>query len=202
MTGQQRTECRDECAHPPRRARLSLHWAINGCGDAVRHEDWASRSIPGSLPRVPSSGRCADPRHPQPVGAADLLRMFVMACGTTAPRPPRFRLSSSRPPRPGRLRRRCAIGMRRPWARRPLAGVRAYKEDGMEQSNGIFLIWQSMTAQVNGFLPSQEPDLWCGDGSRSLRSSREELVARTRSGVLARVPLVAGHLAGDCSVLL
>jgi len=31
----------------------------------------------------------------------------------------------------------------------------------MEQSNGIFLIWQSMTAQVNGFLPSQEPCLWC-----------------------------------------
>jgi hypothetical protein len=29
----------------------------------------------------------------------------------------------------------------------------------MEQSNGIFLIWQSMTAQVNGLLPSQEPDL-------------------------------------------
>jgi len=48
----------------------------------------------------------------------------------------------------------------------------------MEQSNGIFLIWQSMTAQVNGFLPSQEPDLWCGDGNRSLRSSREELVAQ------------------------
>ena len=53
---------------------------------------------------------------------------------------------------------------------------------------GFFLIWQSMTAQVNGFLPSQEPDLWCDDGNRSLRSSREELVARTRSGVLARVP--------------
>jgi hypothetical protein len=36
----------------------------------------------------------------------------------------------------------------------------------MEQSNGIFLIWQSMTAQVNGFLPSQEPDPWCDDGNR------------------------------------
>jgi hypothetical protein len=29
----------------------------------------------------------------------------------------------------------------------------------MEQSNGIFLVWQSMTAQVNGFLPSQELSL-------------------------------------------
>jgi hypothetical protein len=47
----------------------------------------------------------------------------------------------------------------------------------MEQSNGIFLAWRAVTAQVNGFLPSQEPCLWCDDGSRSLRSRREELVA-------------------------
>ena len=57
----------------------------------------------------------------------------------------------------------------KPWPESRLRG------DGMEQSNGIFLIWQSMTAQVNGFLPSQEPCLWCDDGNRSLRSSREEL---------------------------
>ena len=29
-------------------------------------------------------------------------------------------------------------------------------------------------AQVNGFLLSEEPCLWCDDGNRSLRSSREE----------------------------
>jgi hypothetical protein len=52
----------------------------------------------------------------------------------------------------------------------------------MEQSNGIFLIWQSMTAQVSGFLPSQEPCLWCDAGNRSLRSSREELVAHPLRG--------------------
>jgi len=72
----------------------------------------------------------------------------------------------------------------------------------MEQSNGIFLVWRAVTAQVNGFLPSQEPDLWCDDGNRSLRSSREEPVARTAQGCWHEFPLVAGHLAGDYSVLL
>lgn len=41
------------------------------------------------------------------------------------PRPPRFRLSSSRPPRPGHLRSlrdRHAPTLDRPWTRRPLAG--------------------------------------------------------------------------------
>jgi hypothetical protein len=36
--------------------------AISGCGDPVSHEDRASRPVQDALPRVPGSGRCADPR--------------------------------------------------------------------------------------------------------------------------------------------
>ncbi len=43
----------DERAHSPRRAWLSLHWAISGCGDPLRREDRASRSIPGSCRASP-----------------------------------------------------------------------------------------------------------------------------------------------------
>jgi hypothetical protein len=51
-----------ERAHSPRRAWLSLHRAISGCGDPVSHEDRASRPAQEALPRVPGSGRRADPR--------------------------------------------------------------------------------------------------------------------------------------------
>jgi hypothetical protein len=110
-------------------------------------------------------------------------------------------------PAPGRrVQGACGVAARSscadpgPGAHSP--GFAPTRRTGWSSQTGFFLIWQSMTAQVNGFLPSQEPDLWCDDGNRSFRGSREELVARTRSGVLARVPLAAGHLAGDCSVLL
>ncbi len=36
---------------------------------------------------------------------------------------------------------------------------------GWSSQTGFFLIWQSMTAQVNGFLPSQEPCLWCDEAA-------------------------------------
>jgi hypothetical protein len=41
-------------AHSPRRAWLSLHRAISGCGDPVSHEDRASRPVQEALPRVPA----------------------------------------------------------------------------------------------------------------------------------------------------
>jgi Transposase len=61
-------------------------------------------------------------------------------------------------------------------------GFAPTRRTGWSSQTGFFLIWQSMTAQVNGFLPSQEPCLWCRDGNRSLRSSREELVAHPLRG--------------------
>ena len=57
----QRFGSADERAHSPRRAWRSLHRAISGCGDPVGHEDPASRPAQAALPRVPGSGRCADP---------------------------------------------------------------------------------------------------------------------------------------------
>jgi hypothetical protein len=46
-----------------------------------------------------------------------------------------------------------AIGFAEPRHGIRSLGVRAYEEDGMEQSNWIFLVWRAVTAQVNGFCP-------------------------------------------------
>ena len=48
-----------ERAHSPRRAWLSLHRAVSGCGGPVSREDRASRPVQEALPRVPGSGRPA-----------------------------------------------------------------------------------------------------------------------------------------------
>ena len=42
-----------ERAHSPRRAWLSLHRAVSGCGDPVSHEDRASRPVRDALPPRP-----------------------------------------------------------------------------------------------------------------------------------------------------
>ena len=99
-------------------------------------------------------------------------------------------VSRSRPPSLGRsLRsRRMRSASPNPDTASARWGFAPTRRTGWSSQTGFFLIWRAVTAQVNGFLPSQEPCLWCDDGNRSLRSSREELVARTRSGVLARVP--------------
>ena len=54
----------------------------------------------------------------------------------------------------------------------------------MEQSNGILpdLAIHDRPGQRLSAQSSQEPCLWCGDGNRSLRSSREELVAHPLRG--------------------
>ena len=49
----QRFGSANERAHSPRRAWLSLHRAISGCGDPVSHGDRASRPVQQALPRVP-----------------------------------------------------------------------------------------------------------------------------------------------------
>src|SRR5215472_9486254 len=50
----QRFGSADERAHSPRRAWLSLHRAISGCGDLVSHEDRASRPVQEALPASPA----------------------------------------------------------------------------------------------------------------------------------------------------
>jgi len=57
------TPSADERPPSPRWAWLSLHWAISGCRDPVRHENQAPPAPDSRVTaRVPSSGRCADPR--------------------------------------------------------------------------------------------------------------------------------------------
>src|SRR6266571_8292559 len=61
----------------PRRAWLSLDRAISGCGDPVSHEDRDSRPVKEALPRVPGSGRCADPRCQTAAKAGPALALRV-----------------------------------------------------------------------------------------------------------------------------
>jgi len=103
-------------------------------GAATRHR--VRRSPRRALPW---KARPARPRRPQPVGAADLPRIFVTACGTTAP--PSSSLSIVQLPAAASqgawgVAARSACADPGPGAHSP--GVRAYEEDGMEQSNGIF----------------------------------------------------------------
>src|SRR6266568_2091383 len=73
----QRFGSADERAHSPRRAWLSLHRAVSGCGDPVSREDRASRPVQEALPRVPGSGRCADPRCQTVAKASPALALWV-----------------------------------------------------------------------------------------------------------------------------
>jgi hypothetical protein len=71
----------------------------------------------------PGEARTARPRRP---GRA----AFIMPAKAARSRLPRLSLSCSRPPRPGRLRRRKAIGFAEPGPADPSHGCGAYQEDG------------------------------------------------------------------------
>jgi hypothetical protein len=100
-----------ERAHSPRRAWLSLHRAVSGCGGPVSREDRASRPVQEALPRVPGSGPRAGPRCQAAARASPALALRVgLRSGAAGTSPPAISLAEHRvefgvgPDRPDLLR--------------------------------------------------------------------------------------------------
>ncbi len=170
---------------PPMRRPCAAH------AQHCRIEPFLDQAAPlrGAGSGAPRAGLClgearpARPRRPQPVGAADLSTLIRH--GMRYYSAPSSSLSIVQLPAAASRAPAASLRDRHTPTLDPAATRRGFaptRRTGWSSQTGFFLIWQSMTAQVNGFLPSQEPCLWCGDGNRSLRSSREELVAHPLRG--------------------